>query len=223
MRRARSAGSRWAIATPSNASTIYKLPRDGTQMRHVPGAPIGTRGGIVGRAHLPGRRRLRLQDAAAQRPDRRPVRHARCRVSRSKCRSTASARRCCHDQPHDEGIGRQRPGPADGSDCTCSAGPQRVSAAFIQRADGPVDDLVAPIEHTLADTNIGETFGVTALAAPARVRGHRTAAGSPASPTRPAGGGSSPAVRRRRQRRPTCATEIIRRLGTQAYRGVAAR
>ena len=29
------------------------------------------------------------------------------------------------------------------------AGPQRVTAAFVQRLDGPVDDLLAPIENTL--------------------------------------------------------------------------
>jgi hypothetical protein len=42
-----------------------------------------------------------------------------------------------------------------------NAGPQRISAAFIQRFDGPVDDLLVPLENTLADVNI--TFGVTAL------------------------------------------------------------
>ena len=41
------------------------------------------------------------------------------------------------------------------------AGPQRISAAFIQRLDGPVDDLIAPLENTLADVNI--SYGVTAL------------------------------------------------------------
>ena len=41
------------------------------------------------------------------------------------------------------------------------AGPQRISAAFIQRFDGPVDDLLVPLENTLADVNI--SFGVTAL------------------------------------------------------------
>ena len=41
------------------------------------------------------------------------------------------------------------------------AGPQRVTAAFIQRFKGPVDDLMSPIEHTLADSHIG--LGVTAL------------------------------------------------------------
>ena len=41
------------------------------------------------------------------------------------------------------------------------AGPQRVTAAFIQRFDGPLDDLLIPLENTLADVNI--SFGVTAL------------------------------------------------------------
>ena len=42
-----------------------------------------------------------------------------------------------------------------------TAGPQRISAAFIQRFDGPLDDLLVPLENTLADVNI--SFGVTAL------------------------------------------------------------
>ncbi len=43
------------------------------------------------------------------------------------------------------------------------AGPHTVAAAFLNRFDGPFDDLVMPIEQPLADTNIGEVFGVTAL------------------------------------------------------------
>ena len=34
------------------------------------------------------------------------------------------------------------------------AGPQRVTAAFVQRLDGPVDDLLMPLENTLADVSI---------------------------------------------------------------------
>ena len=40
-------------------SATYKVPRTASQMRHVEGAPFGTRGGISVVAHLPGRRRLR--------------------------------------------------------------------------------------------------------------------------------------------------------------------
>ena len=43
------------------------------------------------------------------------------------------------------------------------AGPHRVTAAFLQRFEGPVNDLVAPIEHTLADTEIGIAVGITTL------------------------------------------------------------
>src|SRR4051794_7227134 len=44
-----------------------------------------------------------------------------------------------------------------------AAGPQRITAAFIQRFEGPVNDLIAPIDHTLADTQIGVAYGVTTL------------------------------------------------------------
>ncbi len=43
------------------------------------------------------------------------------------------------------------------------AGPQRVTAAFLQRFEGPVNDLVAPIEHTMSDTEIGTAVGITTL------------------------------------------------------------
>jgi len=44
-----------------------------------------------------------------------------------------------------------------------AAGAQRVTAAFLQRFEGPVNDLIAPIDHTLADTQIGVAYGVTTL------------------------------------------------------------
>ena len=43
------------------------------------------------------------------------------------------------------------------------AGPQTISAAFIQRASGPVEDVLAPYEHTLGDLFAGRTQGITAL------------------------------------------------------------
>ena len=41
------------------------------------------------------------------------------------------------------------------------AGPRHVSAAFVQRAEGPVDDLIAPQTYTLADLDIGDAKGLT--------------------------------------------------------------
>ena len=59
------------------------------------------------------------------------------------------------------------------------AGAHRVTAAFLQKFEGPVNDLMAPIDHTLADTQIGVAYGITtmphlkdlAIAGPQRVTG----------------------------------------------------
>jgi mono/diheme cytochrome c family protein len=97
------------------------------------------------------------------------------------------------------------------------AGPHRVTAAFLQRFEGPVNDLVAPIEHTLADTEIGISVGITTLPHLrnlAVVGPHRVT-------------GVSDTVSRRRifSCRPTmaadetaCATAIVRRLAAGAFR-----
>ena len=43
------------------------------------------------------------------------------------------------------------------------AGPQRVSAAFLRQFEAPVDDILAPQDYTLADSQIGSGFGITTL------------------------------------------------------------
>ncbi len=98
------------------------------------------------------------------------------------------------------------------------AGPQRVAAAFVPRSVGPVDDLLAPIDQTLIDTRIGTGYGVTmaphlqelAVAGPMKVTGiSDTPSRRRIFTCHP----TSPAQER------TCATDILRRLATQAYRG----
>jgi len=98
------------------------------------------------------------------------------------------------------------------------AGPHRIAAAFVPRSIGPVDDLLAPIDQSLIDTRIGTGYGVTmaphlqelAVAGPMTISGvsdtpsrRRIFTCKPASPGQERG----------------CATEILRRLATQAYRG----
>jgi hypothetical protein len=101
-----------------------------------------------------------------------------------------------------------------------NAGPRRVSAAFIERSDGPVDDLIAPIEHTLAEVNIGEELGITALphlkdltiSGPHRVTGvSETPSRKKVFTCRPTAAGEEAA----------CAEQIIKRLASQAFRGQA--
>ena len=94
-----------------------------------------------------------------------------------------------------------------------------MSAAFIQPADGPVDDLIAPIEHTLADTNIGETYGITALP---HLRDFAVT-----GPHRVTGVSETPSRRRdlhvpadaRRARRRRAPPQIVKRLASRGYRG----
>jgi mono/diheme cytochrome c family protein len=99
------------------------------------------------------------------------------------------------------------------------AGPKRISVAFIQRLDGPVDDLVAPLENTLADVNI--SYGVTALPHMRDV----TIVG----PSVVTGVSETPSRKRIFTCRPlsatdeeTCAAQIVKNLTAQAYRGEAA-
>ena len=97
------------------------------------------------------------------------------------------------------------------------AGPHRLSAAFVSQLDAPVDDLLEPLGNSLADA-ISNAFGVTNLP---HLR-DLTVAG----PTRVTGVSDTPSRRRIFVCRPLssaeelpCATKIIDRLAMQAYRG----
>jgi len=98
-----------------------------------------------------------------------------------------------------------------------TAGPHRVSAAFIRRFDGPVNDLIAPIDHTLADTQIGVSHGITtlphlkdlAIVGPQKVTGiSDTPSRRKIFACRPTGPAEEQA----------CAASIVRDLATQAFR-----
>jgi hypothetical protein len=43
------------------------------------------------------------------------------------------------------------------------SGPRTISVAFLQKADGPVEDFVEPFEHSLGDLFLGRTQGLTGL------------------------------------------------------------
>ena len=97
------------------------------------------------------------------------------------------------------------------------AGPQRIAAAFIQRTEGPLQDLVSPHDWSLASTSIAGAYGFTSLP---HLRD--LVIGGPFNPT---GVSDTPSRRKIFSCRPTspsetrpCAEEIVSRLGTQAYR-----
>ena len=97
------------------------------------------------------------------------------------------------------------------------AGTHRVTAAFIQRFEGLINDLIAPIDHTMADTEIGIAYGITTLP-------HLRSL-SVIGPHRVTGVSDTPSRRRvfscralSQADETPCAAEIVRRLATQAFR-----
>jgi hypothetical protein len=98
-----------------------------------------------------------------------------------------------------------------------TAGAHRVTAAFIQRFEGPVNDLIAPIDRTLADTQIGVAHGITTLPHLKDL--------SIAGPQSVTGVSDTASRRKIFTCRPTtsdeeagCAAKIVRGLASQAFR-----
>ena len=98
-----------------------------------------------------------------------------------------------------------------------TAGPHRVSAAFVRQFDGPVQDLISPHDWSLASTSIANAYGFTSLPhlRDLAIRGPMDAVGVSETPSRT----------RIFTCRPTatvdardCAGDIISRLGAAAYR-----
>jgi mono/diheme cytochrome c family protein len=222
--RAASQISRLAIGdrNASATSVTYKIGRTGSQMRHVDGAPVGTRGGIsvihtfpadgdyvvkVAMHNEPlggiyGRTTMATMDVKEQ-----------VEVSINGERAALL----------DLNVRMSETDPKNSLDIKTpplhiKAGPQRISAAFIQRFDGPVDDLLVPLENTLADVNI--TFGVTALPhmRDMTILGPQTVTGVSDSVSRRRVFTCRPTDAKEEE---TCAYEIVKNLTSRAYRGVA--
>ena len=97
------------------------------------------------------------------------------------------------------------------------AGPQRITAAFIRTFEGPVNDNIAPIGHSIADTQIGSQAGITTQS--------HVQMFAVTGPYNPTGVSDTPSRRRIFSCRPLtpaearpCAEKIMTRLGAQAYR-----
>ncbi|MSO36603.1 MAG: DUF1592 domain-containing protein [Acidobacteria bacterium] len=218
--RAASQISRLAVgdrhASPS--STTWKVPRTASQMRHVEGAPLGTRGGLSTRHVFPADGDYGFKIMLHMGPTGDlfggPYRGEQIEVSINGERVALMDINPRMNEQDPNGMTMETP------KVHIKAGQHRLSAAFVQRFEGPADDLIMPIEHTLADTNIGEVFGTTALT---HLRDFTVS--GPVSVT----GVSDTASRRKIFTcRPTsaaeesrCAGDIVRTLAGQAYRGPA--
>ena len=209
-------GDRQASAT----STTYKIARAASQMRRVDGAPMGTRGGtsvvhnFAADGHyvfktslhyeplggLVGRNSMTAYDIKEQ---------VEVSVNGERVALFDLNTRMSETDPKNSLELTTPP-------VHVKAGPQRVTAAFVQRLDGPVDDLLMPLENTLADVSI--TFGVTMLPhlRDFVVQGPLDVTGVSDTPSRLQVFSCRPTNAAEEE---SCAAEIVNKLATQAFRG----
>ncbi len=151
-----------AVGDPDSApgESTYSLPKTASQLARAPGAPLGTRGGISVVHTFPadGEYTFRL-DMFAE-----PLGLLFGNTATGeKIEVSINGERVALfdiDPRMNETTSSLS---LKSTGVHVKAGPQRVTAAFLQRFEGPVNDLVAPIEHTLADTEIGTAVGITTL------------------------------------------------------------
>jgi hypothetical protein len=205
-------------ATPAEAT--FKVPRTQSQMKHIDGTPWGTRGGIAVthtfpadgeytfRVMLHGTPTGQLFGSVARRDEQLEISLNGERVALLDVDYKIS-------ETDKNGLNLVTPR------IHVKAGPQRVAAAFIQKFDGVIDDLIAPIDYTLADTEYGDNAGIYILP---HVRDF-----SITGPYRVTGVSDTPSRRRIFVCRPVspsdeipCARKIIASLASEAYRRPAA-
>jgi len=98
-----------------------------------------------------------------------------------------------------------------------SAGPHRVSAAFIKRFEGPVQDLMSPLDWSIASTSIADAYGFTTLPhlRDMAITGPFNVSGVSETPSRRTIFTCHPATE---PQQASCAHDIVTRLGSQAFR-----
>jgi mono/diheme cytochrome c family protein len=199
-------------SSPSQAT--YKVSKATSQLARVEGAPLGTRGGVSVMHTFPAdgdyvfsadfyAEPLGLLFGGTAAGEQLEVSIDGARVALFDINPRMS----------EEKTGLQVKSPA----VHVQAGPRRVTAAFINRSEGLVNDLIAPIDHTLADTEIGVAYGITTLP---HLRGLNILGPQQTS-------GVSDTVSRRAvftcrptsaQEETVCASAIVRRLAAAAFR-----
>ena len=205
-----------AVGDPQSAATqaTYTLPKTASQLERADGAPLGTRGGLSVMHTFPADGDYVFSmDFYAE-----PLgllygstsANEQIEVSVDGARVGIFA--------IDPRMSEEKTGlTMKSAPVHVRAGSHRVSAAFLQKSDGLINDLIAPIDHTMADTEIGTAYGITTLP-------HLRSL-SVVGPHRVTGVSDTPTRRQIFSCRPTssdeevaCASSIVRRLATQAFR-----
>src|SRR6185503_2120139 len=153
-------------ATPREAT--YPVSRWTSQREHVEGAPYGTRGGVSVVHTFPadGEYRFRVsfyhETTGALYGNGRAALHTaeapeQIEISVDGARAALLSIDRWMNTSDPDGVNlRTEP-------IRITAGPHRVSAAFIRRFEGPVQDLISPLDWSLASTSIADAYGITTL------------------------------------------------------------
>ncbi|MDH4067174.1 MAG: DUF1592 domain-containing protein, partial [Acidobacteriota bacterium] len=98
-----------------------------------------------------------------------------------------------------------------------TAGPHRVSAAFIRRFEGPVQDLISPLDWSIASTSIADAYGFTTLPhlRDMAITGPFSISGVSETPSRRAIFTCHPDTP---PQQAACAHDIVTRLASRAFR-----
>ncbi len=207
--------SRQAVgdSTALALTTTYQIPRVLSQMHHIEGTPFGTRGGIalvhdfpadgeyvfkLGFYYSPTGPLFGLNQGKGQQIE------VAVNGERVALLDINPAMKLANDGIKTDPV-------------KIKSGPQKISASFIQKFDGPLEDEYQMVEQTLVDVSAGTVPGMTTLP-----HLHEL---SITGPTKISGVSDTPSRRRIFTCRPAngsdevpCAKKIISSLARQAYR-----
>ena len=200
----------------SPTSKTYEKPGYFSQWEHEKGAPFGTRGGISVVHNFPADAKYVLQLAFDHTTTGgyygRTMRFEQIEISIDGERAALlEMDQWMHVQDRNAVNMETEP-------IAVRAGPHRLTAAFIRRAEGPMEDLVSPHEWSLADRQIGDGgYGITS---PPHLKelvivGPHDATGVSETPSRRRILSCRPAAPAQNE---MCAQRILTGLATQAYR-----
>ena len=153
--------SRLAIGDPDVTPAVetYVVPQAVSQMTHVPGTPFGTRGGLAVTHNFPadGKYAFRLSFYYSSIG---PIFGDNIPAEGEQIEIAIDGERVALLD-----FDRKLKTPEDlrTPPIAITAGPHQLSAAFIQRAAGPVQDFVMPFDRVLADLSTGHFPGLTGL------------------------------------------------------------
>ena len=209
--------ARLALGDPEAevGNTIYRMPRIAGQKDQVEGAPFGTRGGLSVVHNFPADGKyvfhIMPYNAVEGEVFGRTWGSEQIEISIDGERvALLEIDRWMHES-EPSGLNIRT------DSIQVSAGPHRVTATFVKQFEGEVDDLIRPIEHTLADGQIGIGYGVTTQQHLQRmtVLGPFEVTGVSDTPTRRFVFSCRPTAPSEER---TCAESIVERLAERAYR-----